>query len=455
MTLVAATARSRAVHGYGRLDANFYTSPGVAAAEKVGLLEAAGLTVVGLRQVADRIWDPSRFARTYATSQEPSVPYLRPYDVFDYLPVASDRLSLSRNTSIDDLRLTPGTLLQTCSGRNLGPCALVDEPLADFTVSHDMIRIEIGDEPMRLYVLAFLQTPTGQALLRRSMSGSVIDHLTVRDVGDVPLPMPRASWPDAVATMRKVTTDIAEARRELQALLQAMSDLHPMPSPKGLRRQGWTFLSRDFSGRLDAAYHDQLVMTVRDQLLRAGGGRVDDVAAALKPPRYRRFYVDEGHGRPVLSGRQLLQVQPINLRYVSDRSFKQADDYVLTAGMTIFGGVGRAEGRLGSPALIGRHRSGWLASEDVVRLRPRGDASPGGLWLAVATPQVQLQLRALTFGSVVDHLAAEDVASVVLPPVRDELARRADKAWERVDLAEARLGQVVDQVEADLGSGSG
>ncbi len=67
MTFVATTARSRAVHGYGRLDANFYTSPGVAASEKVGLLEAAGLSVVGLRQVADRVWDPSRFARTYAS----------------------------------------------------------------------------------------------------------------------------------------------------------------------------------------------------------------------------------------------------------------------------------------------------------------------------------------------------------------------------------------------------
>jgi hypothetical protein len=380
------------------------------------------------------------------------VPYMRPYDVFDYLPIASDRLSLSRNASVDDLRLTPGTLLQTCSGRNLGPCALVDEPLADFTVSHDMIRIEIGDEPMRLYVLAFLQTPTGQALLRRNMSGSVIDHLTVRDVGDVPLPMPRGGyWPDAVATMRTITTDIAEARLELQALLQAMADLHPMPSPQGLSRHGWTFPSRAFSGRLDAAHHDPLVLTVRAELRREGGARLGDLATALKPPRYRRFYVAAGHGRPVLSGRQLLQLQPINLRHVSDRSFKQADDYVLTTGMTIFGGVGRAEGRLGSPALIGPHRSGWLASEDVVRLRPHGNTSAGGLWLASATPQAQLQLRSLTFGSVVDHLAAEDVAGIVLPPVPDALALRAESAWARFDLAEARLGEVVAQVEANLG----
>lgn len=437
MTAITTSVRSRAIGGYDRLDANFYTSPGVAAAERVGLLEAAGRAVKPLRDIADRIWAPGRFARTYATSREQSVPYLRPYDVFDYVPSAADRLSLTHNASVDDLRLTAGTILQTCSGRNLGPCAIVDDVLAGYTLSHDMIRIEISDVRLRAYVLAFLQTSTGQSLLRRGRSGSVIDHLTVADVQGVPVPL-TDNGPSETATdamLRSVELN-QRARRELVKLATEMSNLYPMPAVSPDQRRVWTLSSRESAGRLDAAFHDPVVRLVRDQL-QSSGALLSHAARAIKPPRYRRFYVEKDHGRPVLSGRQLLQAQPVNLRHVSDRSFRDADLYVVRAGMTIFGAVGRAEGRLGAPTLVGSQRDGWLASEDVIRLEPKVGTRPGALWLATSTAQVQLQLKALTFGSVIDHLAAEDVDRIILPGIPDQLAERAEVAWRDFDEAEA------------------
>jgi len=346
VTIASATIRSRTIGGYNRLDANFYTSPGVAASERVGLLEASGMQVLALGVLAGRVWDPARFARTYATPQESSEPYLRPYDAFDYVPAAADRLSLTRNSSLEDLRLRPGMILQTCSGRNLGPSAVVDEVLAGYTLSHDMIRIEIDDPQVRFYVATFLQTPTGQALLRRNMSGSVIDHLTVPDVKGVPVPFVSVGLRNRISQlMEEATYKAQRARRDLLQLAELMQNSMPMPSAEGLGRHGWTLTSHAVGSRLDAAYHDPLVAIVREQMRCAGGHAVSEWARAIKPPRYRRFYVAEGHGRPVLSGRQLLQARPINLRYVSDRSFKNSSDYELTTGMIIFGGVGRAEGR--------------------------------------------------------------------------------------------------------------
>lgn len=328
---------------------------------------------------------------------------------------------------------------------------MVDEVLAGYTLSHDMIRIEVDDPLIRAYIATFLQTPTGQALLRRNMSGSVIDHLTVTDVKGVPVPFLSQ---DAVASIGGVALDAItrteRARLELLQLADAMAQALPMPSSEGLGRHGWSLRSGAVRGRLDAAFHDPLVAEVREQIGSAGGGQVRDVARAIKPPRYRRFYVDEGHGTPVLSGRQLLQARPINLRYVSDRSFKDRSEYELASGMTVFGGVGRAEGRLGSPVMITSTRSGWLASEDVVRLQPHDGTAPGALWLSVASPQVQLQLRALTFGSVVDHLAAEDVDAVLLPPVPGELAARAETAWWEFDAVSVLTEAAIAQFEAAL-----
>jgi hypothetical protein len=125
----------------------------------------------------------------------------------------------------------------------------------------------------------------------------------------------------------------------------------------------------------------------------------------------------------VLSGRQLLQVEPINLRRVSDRSFKTPTEYVLKPGMTIFGASGRSEGRQGSPALITEDRVGWLASDDVMRLRPLPGVKPAGLWLAVATPQAQVQIKALSFGSVVDHMIASGDNQALEQAIRTCLAQ--------------------------------
>jgi hypothetical protein len=450
-TITLQTIRSRSVLAYERLDAHFFTSPGVAAAEKVAFAEAAGVAV---RRVTDlgSAWDPARFARVWATTSEAAVPYLRPYDVFDVLPTAADHLSVDRTRGLERLRLQPGMILQTCSGRNLGPCTYVDDHLAQFALSHDMIRLEVGDDSLRHYLLTFLKTPTGQALLRRGKSGSVIDHLTVADIADVPVPL--IGDPDRSAIVELSSQATALLARARAGMVQALKDVAsglPAPVPPASGARSWTVTSRTVGDRLDAAHHDPLVANARQVAQDAGGRRCGELASAHLPARYNRVYVEGQHGRPVLSGRQLLQVEPINLRRVSDRSFKSPAEYVLEPGMTIFGASGRSEGRQGVPALITEDRAGWLASDDVMRLRPRQGVNPVELWLAVATPQAQLQLKALSFGSVVDHMIANDVENIWLPPVPQPATAIAERAWADLVQARALSGKAVALLEDLIG----
>lgn len=428
ISAVSHTVRSRSVRAHDRLDAAFFADQSVAATEQVALLEVRGTPITHLGELG-RVWDPARFARAWAAPLEQGLPYLRPYDVFDYLPTAAQRLSLDRNDSIDDLRLTPGTILQTCSGRNLGPCTYVDADLATFALSHDMIRVDIDDDDLRLYVLAYLQTPTGQALLRRGRSGSVIDHLTVGDVSAVPVPLVADDDTEPVRTLMRQSVDLREhARCQLRAALALLAEQYP-PSAEDTAWTSWTTNASTLDGRLDAAHHAPSVRAAKGQLTDADGVQLSDLAAATLPARYKRYYVSGDNGRPIVSGRQLLQPEPINLRRVSDRSFRDPDSYLIRAGMVIFGADGRAEGRQGSPALVTPDRDCWLASNHVMRLIPHQGVRPGALWLGVASKQGQVQIKALSFGSVVDQVNPEDVENVLLPPVDDESARNVESAW--------------------------
>jgi hypothetical protein len=289
-------------------------------------------------------------------------------------------------------------------------------------------------------------------LLRRGKSGSVIDHLTVADVAAIPVPLLNQPERSRIAALaREATVHVANARAGLaEALRQATATL-PAPTVPAMGVRSWTVTSSNVGERLDVAYHDPIVVAARQAARTAGGSRCGELATAHLPVRYKRVYVHGAHGRPILSGRQLLQVQPVNLRRASDRSFKVPADYELAAGMTIFGAVGRAEGRQGAPALVTEDRAAWLASNDVMRLRPRTGADPVALWLAVAIPHTQVQIKALSFGSVVDHMNPWDVEDIWLPPVPAGAVVAAKQAWAELVQARKVNGEAVALLEDLLG----
>src|SRR5205807_1768042 len=79
--------------------------------------------------------------------------------------------------------------------------------LAQFVMSDDMIRIEIADNQMRFYALAYLNSQTGRRMLRRDKTGSVIDHLSE----------------DQVANQEVVIFDAATIREVAELIERAMT----------------------------------------------------------------------------------------------------------------------------------------------------------------------------------------------------------------------------------------
>jgi hypothetical protein len=446
----ARAINARSLQANHRLDAKYFLSPGTQAAERLAIAHAAGILLRPLSELAE-IWAPARFKRSYASPGEEAKGYLRPYDIFDYVPQAADLLSVKRSYNLMNLMAPVGALLQTCSGRNLGPAVAVDAHLARFALSHDLIRIEIPDEADRYYALAFLGTPSGQALLRRDKTGSVIDHISVIHLEQMLIPFlstrvrmeAARSMELAVSVREKARIALDKAARDLAATL-------PPIDPPRPPRAGWTLTALGLGKRLDAAFHDPVVAQVRRNLLDSGGPKLREVAGVAKPAgRYKTYYVGPDHGRPLLSGRQVLQYSPINLQFISPRSL-DPKRYELRSGSLVFQADGRSEERLGYPVVVEPGRDGWLASGHVGRLLPYDGIDPGWLYAACATPQVQVQMKALACGSVVDALYVDDLQDVVLPPVGGLDGAAVMQAWEQFTAASLHESLAIALVETEL-----
>ena len=251
--------KSSRFHDSGRLDAKYYLSPGLMAANAIKEFKENGGKCISLGGESGIANIPrlNRFKSAYAAENEPKFPYLRPYDVFSYLPTATRFLSIPRTKNIDSYRLKPGVILQTCSGRNLGPLTIVDEYLSQFVVSSDMLRIEIDDEKLRFYLLTFLKTEIGQNLLKRGKTGSVIDHLSPSHVESLDVPLLSDDKIYRISELMKTAFSLREqARLVLSKEISEFSD--SLPSYQRLKplKNGWEITALDLFDRLDAAYYD-------------------------------------------------------------------------------------------------------------------------------------------------------------------------------------------------------
>lgn len=442
------TTVSRDLLDSGRLDAAYFLDD--AGAIRASLANG-GVHVLTAISSIGQTYAPSRFKRTYAVEGEDFIPYLRPYDVFEFLPPEADRLSKTRTAKLDDYLIREGDILQTCSGRNLGPVTIADSYLARFALSHDMVRVRIDDLVDRYYVLAFLRSRTGQHLLRGDRGGSVISHITADHVGALKVPIVPAIK-DTVADMAQRATRLREfARQELHTVVEGVNAAYP--AQRMSLRDGWTVGSVELRNRFDSAFHSEPTAADKRALVAAGGVRLGDVATILKPGgRHKMVYVDAGHGEPFLSGRQILQCDVVAAKYLARQSAQAAGGFALSEHSIIFQSDGRAEEGLGYPAYVTSERDGWLTSGHVGRAVPHAADDAGWIWASMASDVVRSQVVALSCGSVVDALYPGDLESVVLPPRDAADSGRVRDAWRQMAEGSRLLVDASDMIDEALGT---
>ena len=345
-----------------RLDAKHYQEEFVLARNRIA---RCGYPHAPLGGVATA-FVPGRMKLVTTPGSAAGAPYLRAHDAFEARPHSRRYASRARTENYNKYLLKEGMLLTPSSGRNLGPMAYVGRKLSEFAMT-DILRIVPQDKDTGFYLLAYLLTPTCQALIRRGRTGTTVDHLSPEDVLQIPVVQlqdkTKKKFIDAICTAEKKLDNARLRLDELEQELHRLAGLK-LPPPKGkyladAGARGFNVSSRELTLRLDAAYYEPNVRSAVAAVKRAGAQRLDEVAELRLLGRYKRYYVPKGFGRPILSGRHLVQLRQVNLQFISNRSFRSPKDFILRHGWCVFTCDGRAEEQLGGPAYVHRGWDGW------------------------------------------------------------------------------------------------
>ena len=159
--------------------------------------ERDGWRSVRLGAIA-KVFNGPRFKRPYAESGVTSGPNIVRYltgnaitqtlgENVKYLDLAKAKPTQLR--MIDKLYLKRNMLLITDSG-TVGRVVYATTRLDGVVGTNNLIRVVVEDDALRGYVYLFLQSPMGQAQLRRSIYGAIVEHIEPPHVADIMIPIP-------------------------------------------------------------------------------------------------------------------------------------------------------------------------------------------------------------------------------------------------------------------------
>lgn len=385
----------------------------------------------------------TRFPRVYV-GEANGVPFLSSSDIIGLRPERGNYLSRKHTPKLDRLIIQQWMVLVSRSG-TIGNVSLASPRMAGWALSEHAIRISAPDRDTAGYVAAFLRSQWGRAQLTGMTYGSVVQHIE-------PEHLPRILIPDLPAIRRiaigRAFVDAAlkrdEANNKLDeadALLCASLKLPSLPAPKKGPAVS-TVRAADWGTRLDASFHNPTARWVEKQLHTSGltvlplsDKRLTKGINAVTKFR-KRVYVPKG-GIPLLSSKQLFQIDPIEMKGLARGAHTDDMDEIAlvpnTIAITCSGTIGRVQ-------IIPAYMNGWAANQHALRIIASGDLCAGFLYAWLSSAYGQALIARYSYGSVIvelDRFMAGGIPVPMLPDTqRNAIAnlvldanRLRDEAW--------------------------
>lgn len=414
-------------HG-SRLEASVFDIEGKHARETINLCKWPTSSLCGDEGLAISFY-PSRFKRILVEHSE--YPLILPSQIQEINPQPKGYLSPLCSTDFDLLKAHKGQILMTRSG-TVGNCSLVSNTLCGKTLSDDIIRITCNNPEETGYLYAFLKAKTGRSLIHTNEYGAVISHIEPEHLKAIPVPIPPHELIKKIHDLvirsfelrdeSNILLDEAEKLLNSALNLSDIANIQPNYFDKNKDLRNYSVNLSSIAGRLDASFHVPIVDAILRHLKQQdveitciGDPRVSK--KIVLPGRFARVYVEEGQGIPFFGGKQLYELDPSNKKYLSlkHHADRIKDQLTLEENMIMI----TCSGTIGKTALVPKHWAGWTANQHIIRVMPSSTGIAGYLYVFLATDYGKELITKFTYGSVVDEIDDQHVASIPFPLLKD------------------------------------
>lgn len=413
-----------------RLDAGFFVGTDAA----VRVLHSTGLSATtSLAELADVVmlsgftigWIPAR-------NSNKAKPMFAASAITECVPEPSLYISAEVDPNVSLFEVKRGWIAITRSG-TVGNVGLIYNNLDGKYLSNDALRILPKNPLDRGVLYTYLRSEQGRSLLQNLTYGSVVRHIKTFQVEALPIPVVTdkirnhlALLTDKVIAAREQamtllddTTTTMEKSTHLPSLLEDAMESNPeggtaevfkLPSTQAQVRNGD---GSDY--RLDAHFYNPIAQLAVTNIkkCRCEVKKVGEVAErVLMGPRFKRNYVESTHGVPFLSGKNIVQIRPTDLKYLSNLQMADMQELIVKRGWTLIS----CSGTIGRTCFVWKNYEDYAASQHILRVLPdESKIDAGYLYAFLASPYGYEQILRYRHGSVIDEITDKQIEHVLVP----------------------------------------
>ncbi|MDE7421241.1 MAG: restriction endonuclease subunit S [Muribaculaceae bacterium] len=412
-----------------RLDASAYNGEALAAISKVRHYKDGFIPLWGENGIISNAFVRGRFKRIY-TNKETDIPFFLPSDIENVFPKATKHISQLTRTNLDALRVSRGMLLMSCSG-TIGKSTIVSKYLHNQIFSHDLLRITFNKPYDLGYTYAFVNTLDGLHMLQSNNYGAVIDHIEPDHLRNIIIPNASVELRQEIHNLILQSFELRDRSNELienaqkllfnELSLPHLSDIEPKQYNTDDKFRCISISASRLDGRIDVSYHVPEVEAIID-ILQNNASRVLKIkdpeisSCIILPGRFKRVYVDKEHGVPFFGGKQLLQLTPSSVKYISRKHHaKNIKELTVRENMCV---ISRS-GTIGKVNIIPKHWDGWALSEHIIRILPSSNDIAGYIYAWLSSPYCKMLILRNSYGAVIDELSDDQIGNVRIPILKD------------------------------------
>ena len=391
-----------------------------------------------------RVFGFGPFKRTYISAPDYGIPLLSSSDIMQLDP-EPPILAKFNCPKWQQYQINRGWILVSCSG-TIGNVSLVPAYWDGWALSQHGIRV-VPDKQYRGLIYSFLSLPTVKSLMVSRKSGSVIDEIYSKDISSLLLPIVSEKTKAKLNELCDSVLSLREASRVLYnssiLYLIKANNLPPFDVPSTIYTEdsepeavSVTNINVQKEGecRLDAHFYNPTAQLAIANIRKCPSEikSVGEVSKVLfTGGRIKRNYVESTHGVPFLSGKNIIQVRPTDVKYLSNRQMADLDELLLKKNYTLI----TRSGTVGRSCFVWRNYEDYAASEHILRVIPNeSEIDPGYLYAFLSSEYGYQQILRHRHGSVIDEITDKQVEQVLIPcPSLKERKVIGDKVREAYD----------------------
>jgi len=412
-----------------RLDASFFSGHVDIARSS---LTSSRLQSLPLREIAN-VFALSDFSLKRMPAQEScGIPFFTFSDVLEFDPSPTMFLSRKHETSLQNYIVEEGWILLSRAG-TVGKTFIVGPELAGKTVSNHAIRIVPKDNATRALVYLVLSGVFGQQIISSIMYGSVVDVVKPSLIEQIEVPIPAPEVLESLSNFVEKSISLRSAAiqlsHEIDLRIQTANCLPTLKVKEEcldsdklhaetfeVQSKSVMFVNKVNSEyRLDAHYYNPTAEFVIHNLKKQGSNLklLKDVAQHIvMGPRFKRNYVESDRGVPFLSGKNIIQIRPTDLKYLSNLQMADMQELIVKRGWTLI----TCSGTVGRTCFVWNNYEGYAASQHILRVVPDETiVDPGYLYAFLSSVYGYEQIIRYRHGSVIDEITDKQLEHILVP----------------------------------------